>query len=97
MSQALFNEVTAIKKRLDELESDRAEQKELIESLRKERRDFRAEIKDMKEKLDRIVALESTIRKDAERILGRKRDPIDPNKAEMPNTLKELGFGQEKR
>lgn len=97
MSQALFVAVQELQKRVDAIESAKEEQKELIESLRKERREFRAEIKDMKEKLDRIVALESTIRKDAERILGRKRDPIDPNKAEMPNTLKELGFGQEKR
>jgi len=90
MSLEMLNKIRALESRVDQLEAERESAQKLIAELR----DSSSKLLGRMSDLDRVLRLEESIRQDARQILGRKREPIDPEQAQMPEVIREIRRGK---
>ena len=90
MSLEMLNKIRALESRVDQLELERESSQKLIAELRENSSQLLGRMSD----LDRVLRLEESIRQDARQILGRKREPIDPEQAQIPEVIREIRRGK---
>lgn len=91
-ARQLVIEVERLNGRLSELETQLSSADHALEVFRAERVEFEKRMSRYAENIDRILAIEGSIRQDAREILKAERDRIDPRDAEMPQALRDAGF-----